>query len=85
MIKLVLVGLVSGILGGYLGAKLFHRQQHITRGIISVPSYTGTMPDGTPVQGIVVIPPENILEKSAAWKAFEQQWPSKYILSEVQQ
>jgi len=39
------------------------------------------MPDGTPVYAIVVLPSENVLNKNAAWLAWEAQWPTRYRLA----
>ena len=39
---------------------------------------TGTLPNGTPVQAIVVVPAENVLNRNQAWQDFERQWPAKY-------
>ena len=48
--------------------------------LVAVPSFQATLPDGTPVYAIVVIPAENVIHKNAAWLAWEQQWPTKYRL-----
>lgn len=50
--------------------------------LVAVPSFTGTLPDGTPVIGIIVVPAENVLNQSADWQAFQQAWPTHYRLSE---
>ena len=49
--------------------------------LLAVPSFTGTMPDGTPVMAIIVIPSENVLNKNPEWLAWERRWPTTYRLS----
>ena len=46
--------------------------------LVAVPSFQGTLPDGTPVIAIVVIPAENVMNKNDAWRAWEQAWPTTY-------
>lgn len=46
--------------------------------LVAVPSFTGELPDGTPVIGLVIVPAENVLNRSAAWQTFEAQWPTRY-------
>ena len=48
--------------------------------LVAVPSFQATLPDGTPVFAIVVVPAENVLNKNAAWLAWEQAWPTRYRL-----
>ena len=47
-------------------------------GMVVVPSMTGTLPDGRPVSAIVVVPPENILEKNQEWLAWEKEYSARY-------
>ena len=51
--------------------------------LVAVPSFQGTLPDGTPIIAIVVIPAENVTDKNAAWKEFEAQWPTRYQLRQT--
>lgn len=53
--------------------------------VVAVPSFTATLPDGTPVIGFVVVPSENVLNRSEAWKAFAAQWPTRYRLAPQEQ
>ena len=46
--------------------------------LLAVPGFQGTLPDGTPVIAIVVIPAENVLNKNDAWKKWETDWPTTY-------
>lgn len=49
--------------------------------LVAVPSMQATLPDGTSVVAIIVIPAENVLNKNDAWQAWERQWPTRYRLS----
>lgn len=49
--------------------------------LVAVPSFQGHLPDGTPVLGIIIVPAENVLERSAAWAAFQAQWPTAYRIT----
>ena len=71
-------------LGGIAGSLLLLpvvQAEESRPALVAVPSFQGTMPDGTPVIAIVVIPAENVLNKNAAWLAWEQQWPTQYRVS----
>ena len=46
--------------------------------MVAVPSMTGTLPDGSPVYAIVIVPEENVGEKNEAWLEFEDAWPTRY-------
>lgn len=39
---------------------------------------TGTLPDGSLVYAIVIVPEENVGTRNAAWQEFERQWPTRY-------
>ena len=74
---LVLIGLIAS----YLPAQEPERIPHPpAAGLVAVPSFQGELPDGTPVIALIVLPPENVLNKNAAWQAWEQQWPTRYRL-----
>lgn len=75
MIRSLAVINASLILGGIAASAEESRPA-----LVAVPSFQATLPDGTPVYAIVVIPAENVIHKNAAWLAWEQQWPTKYRL-----
>lgn len=43
--------------------------------MLAVPSFSGTMPDGTPVIGIVSLPAQNVSQQSTAWTDFIARYP----------
>lgn len=45
--------------------------------LVAVPSFTGALPDGTPVYALIVVPSENI-EWSPAMRQWKADWPTKY-------
>ena len=69
------------IVGSLVLSGVVHAQEESRPALVAVPSFQAELPDGTPVYAIVVIPAENVLNKNAAWLAWEQQWPTTYRLS----
>ena len=75
-VRLFLVGIVASLL-----LLPVVQAEESRPALVAVPSFQGTMPDGTPVIAIVVIPAENVLNKNEAWRAWEAQWPTTYRVS----
>lgn len=48
--------------------------------LVIAPTLTAQLPDGTLVHPVLVVPSENVLEKNAAFTAWESAWPKKYRL-----
>ena len=73
------LGLVLGLLGFGLSACALQAQEPEPRGslLVAVPSFQGELPDGTPVIGIIIVPAENVLNRSGAWQEFGLAWPAR--------
>lgn len=63
-----------------IGALLFGGCAHTSASspatrMVAVPSMNGQLPDGSPVQAIVIVPAENVLHRTQAWQDWEAAYP----------